>query len=130
MTLGEKIRRLRRDRGWTQAEFAAQVGVHERHVLRWEKDRHQPTGRTLEKIAQVFGVPVGDLFDRNEVVDESPEDATLRRQFQEIKALSEDERFAIGMVIDAFLTKRRVEHLVSQPPPRRPKASRPVKTSR
>ena len=62
MTFGERIEQLRRERGWTKLEFARRLGVHDRHISRWEKGKNRPMGRTLEKMAEVFGVTADELF--------------------------------------------------------------------
>ena len=38
MTLGEKLQKLRKARGWTQEELAAQVGVSRQSLSKWESE--------------------------------------------------------------------------------------------
>ncbi len=110
MTLGEQIKALRLDRGWTQFDLAQRMEVHDRHVTRWETNKNRPAGRTLEKLAEIFEVTVPELFgSAAPVVEKEGEDGDLRRQFKELQALSPSERLAISMVIDAFLAKKRME---------------------
>jgi transcriptional regulator with XRE-family HTH domain len=112
MTFGERIRRLRTERGWTQIEFAQKMEVHDRHISRWEKDKNRPTGRAMDKMAEVFGVTVEELFGSPFAVEEKTEDDKLLQQFKEIQSLAEPERQAISLVIDAFLTKKRIGQLI------------------
>ena len=36
MTFGERLASARQDRGWTQADLAARLGVAESQILHWE----------------------------------------------------------------------------------------------
>ena len=36
MTFGEKLHRLRKERGWSQEALAAEIGVSRQAVSRWE----------------------------------------------------------------------------------------------
>lgn len=43
LTIGGKLARRRHELGLTQAEAAAQMGVSEFSLLKWERDGHEPT---------------------------------------------------------------------------------------
>ena len=51
MTLGKAIGKLRNEKGLTQAQLAAAVGIHRQHLHRLEKGDFQPRQQTLEKAA-------------------------------------------------------------------------------
>lgn len=61
----QELRRLRRAKGWTQAELARHANVHSVTVSRLETDRHQPDLDTLTKLAKALGVPVAALLHPN-----------------------------------------------------------------
>lgn len=62
MTLGDKIRELRKERRWSQAEVAARVDVHVTHVNRLEKNRYSPSLELLKKLAKLFEVTTDYLL--------------------------------------------------------------------
>ena len=61
--LARNVRRLRRDKGWTQDELAAKLKVEQTAVSLIENNRANPTLQTLEAIAACLGVRFIDLFD-------------------------------------------------------------------
>jgi DNA-binding XRE family transcriptional regulator len=61
-TLGEKLSRLRKTRGWTQSDLAQQLGVTEASVCYWEQDRSRPKAARLQSLAALLGIPVAELL--------------------------------------------------------------------
>lgn len=51
MTIGEKIKQLRIERGLSVSEFAQQIEVTERTIYRWESNKNIPSNSYLAKIA-------------------------------------------------------------------------------
>ncbi|MDP9474542.1 MAG: helix-turn-helix domain-containing protein [Actinomycetota bacterium] len=58
----EQLRKLRRERGLTQAQLAVQAGLDPSSLSQIETGARRPNTRTLEKLAGVLGVEVRDLF--------------------------------------------------------------------
>lgn len=59
--LGERIRELRRAKGWRQIDLAQHSGVHEVHLSDLERGTREAGIRTIKKIADALGVRVADL---------------------------------------------------------------------
>ena len=55
-TFGDYIRRARMDKGLLIRELATLVGVSPDTIINWELRHVKPTGKGLEKIAQVLGL--------------------------------------------------------------------------
>jgi transcriptional regulator with XRE-family HTH domain len=62
-TLARNVRRLRKDKGWTQDELAAKLKIEQTTVSLIENNRANPTLQTLEAIAACLDVRFIDLFD-------------------------------------------------------------------
>ncbi len=58
----ENLRRLRTEKGYTQEQLAAQLGVSAQSVSRWECGNTMPDVMLLPKIARIYGVTVDDLY--------------------------------------------------------------------
>ena len=62
MTFGEKLHRLRREKGMSQEALAGKLGVSRQAVSRWERGTARPDTANLARLAQVLGVALGDFL--------------------------------------------------------------------
>ena len=60
--VAREIRRLRKEKGWTQTELAVYAGSSQPTINQIESGARNPSTRTLEKIAGALGIEVADLF--------------------------------------------------------------------
>jgi XRE family aerobic/anaerobic benzoate catabolism transcriptional regulator len=78
--LGERVRRLRNQRGMTRKALAAHAHVSERYLAQVESGRGNGSIVLLRRIARAMSVPVTQLVNEN---DDPPLDALLLSQFLE-----------------------------------------------
>ena len=72
MKFGEKIHKLRKQYGFTQAELAEKLGVHHRTIIGYERDGRYPRDRNIyKKLADIFQVPVHYLYEDSSFIDEA-----------------------------------------------------------
>lgn len=62
MTFGEKLKALRKEKGYSQEEFAEVLFVSRQAVSKWEGDRGMPEVNTLIQISNMFGVTLDYLL--------------------------------------------------------------------
>lgn len=77
-TIGERIKTIRKQKGYTQQQLGEAIGVKQNTIAQYEINRNMPTGATILAICKEFGVDriwletgVGDPFrpvDRNEEI--------------------------------------------------------------
>lgn len=106
-TLGQKVRRLREAMGITQKELGEMLGVSYSMVTQIETDRTQPSLRTLNNLADIFGISsVYFLMDN--------EDDYFREQYNSNALKTALKRPGIRKVIDliAAWTDKELEGLV------------------
>jgi transcriptional regulator with XRE-family HTH domain len=60
--MGPRVRRLRKQRGWTQEELAEKVSVAVLTVGEWERENQAPATANLMKLSEALGVPVHYLL--------------------------------------------------------------------
>jgi XRE family transcriptional regulator, regulator of sulfur utilization len=59
--LGQRIRRLRKEKGWRQIDLAEQAGVHEVHISDIERGAREICLNNLVALAGGLGVSVSEL---------------------------------------------------------------------
>jgi len=62
LAFGRKIAGLRKDRGYTQNEFADELDISRLSLVHFETGRHWPRPVTLQKLARKLGVSISELF--------------------------------------------------------------------
>ncbi|GKX29633.1 transcriptional regulator [Vallitalea longa] len=61
-----RIKVLRAERDWTQADLAGKVGISRQAVISIEKYKYTPSLELAFKIAEVFNVPITKVFEHKE----------------------------------------------------------------
>lgn len=61
--IGDKLREVRKRRMFTQEELAQKSGVGVTTIVRIERNRVEPQGRTIRKLADALGVDPADLLE-------------------------------------------------------------------
>lgn len=107
-SLGERLAWLRKQRGWTQTELSEKIGVHSRHVTRIERDKMKPSSVTLTRLAEVYEISLDELLAQ---APDAPTiaDPQLLRTFQQAQELDGDDKAMVVRLIQALLTKKRME---------------------
>ena len=62
MAFGERLQELRRARGMTQEDFAAQLKVSRQAVSKWERDETMPEAEKIIRISDCFQVTTDYLL--------------------------------------------------------------------
>ena len=78
---GAAIRRLREEKGLTQAELAERIGVSGKAVSKWETARGLPDIALIEPLAGALGVSVTELMSGNTVINRNVSANMLRSKF-------------------------------------------------
>lgn len=61
--LGRNIRKLRKEKGWSQEAYADEVGIHRTYVSDIERGARNPTILIVEKLARTLGVSASSLLE-------------------------------------------------------------------
>jgi transcriptional regulator with XRE-family HTH domain len=60
--LGNNVRRLRQEKGWSQEDYADRAGIHRTYVSDIERGARNPTVTVVEKLAKPLGLEAGALL--------------------------------------------------------------------
>ena len=77
MTLGQKIKDLRTQRGMTQEQLADAIYVTRAAISKWETGKGYPGIDSLKLLAEVFGVTIDELISEDDVKAKRELDRTL-----------------------------------------------------
>jgi transcriptional regulator with XRE-family HTH domain len=58
---GERIRALRKGKGWSQEELADKTGFHRTYIGMIERGERNPSLKNIEVFASVFGLSISKL---------------------------------------------------------------------
>lgn len=61
-----RIKVLRAERDWTQADLADKVGISRQAIISIEKYKYTPSLELAFKLAEVFAVSINDIFEYKE----------------------------------------------------------------
>ena len=110
--VGSRLRRLRKERGLTQAELARQIGIQQSDLSRMEKGEYRVSLDNLFKILGVFDLDLADFFgDQKSTIEQQRQ--PLSRQDMKVlhllRELSPEGRAEVQEFLEFKLRKERQE---------------------
>lgn len=113
--LGKRIRKIRKDLGMSQTKLANKVGLSYAQIGRYETKNAQPQTEILKKIAETLEVSVDFLLNgsKEEQAKNRLSDIELINQFKAVEQMSDEDKYIIKQLIDAFIKKRQIQRIVS-----------------
>jgi transcriptional regulator with XRE-family HTH domain len=88
--IGGKIQRLRKSRGWSQADLGASIGRHQSRVAKWELGQGKPEPHDILRIAETFDVSLRFLCDDSETEPHQEESMG-------VSEMNDDEKFLFAL---------------------------------
>lgn len=106
-TIGERIARLRKERGITQKELADLLRVTQPVVSDYERGELRVHGELLVRLAEILRVSANEILglEKNGKTEAAVKNRRLQRRLQAIDKLPKRDQEALLRTIDAFLSK-------------------------
>ena len=109
-TIGQRLARIRRERGLTQVELAERLGVAQPVVSDYERGELRLHGELIVKLSGILGVSAEELLG----LKAAPSNGALKnrrlvRRLQAIERLPRRDQQALLRTIDRFLDSFRAE---------------------
>jgi transcriptional regulator with XRE-family HTH domain len=103
--LGQRLARLRKERGWTQKQIAERTGLIQELVSNYETDKLRLNADMILRFAEVFDVSADELLrgSKSTVAAKKQPSIKLVRRMEQIEALPLYEQRALLTTIDKFL---------------------------
>lgn len=112
MALGERIRQLRKEAGWSQAELGDKIGTDSQRVSRYETGKITPSLDAIIRIAEALNISIDHLL-----IDDIPRrplhaaEHNLGDRLTALAELSGDDLASLLHVLDALVAKNRLKTL-------------------
>jgi transcriptional regulator with XRE-family HTH domain len=103
-TLGQRLARLRKQKGLTQVELAERIGIIQSLVSEYERDKLRLNAQMLARFALALGVSADELLGLDEHRQNGSK-VTLKvaRRMQLVERLPPQQQATLLKTIDAFL---------------------------
>lgn len=103
-SIGQRVARIRRERGYTQVELAEKIGIVQTLVTDYETDRLRLTAEMAVRFAMALDVSLDELLHPKAAKTSSrkPSHKVLRR-LEQIEALPATQQTTLLRTIDTFL---------------------------
>ena len=113
MSLGEKIKLLRKEKGWSQEQLGKQIDIVKSVIWKYEKDAAIPSAEVVKRMAQAFSVSTDYmLFDEAEKENITKiSDKKLLKQFEEINTMDENIKEHVRFFLDVTIHTYRIQHM-------------------
>lgn len=107
LTFGQRLAELRKARGFTQQEFADEVGISRRMVAYYEGQSQHPPTTHLPVMARVLNLSTDELLGTAAVKQQPARarDSRLQRRLQQIEKLEAGEKRQVLQLLDAFIER-------------------------
>ena len=100
MVLGEKLKRLRKSRGLSQEQLAAELNVSRQSISKWELGESKPEIENLIALSEFFNVSIDELLKINkECTSTSEVSAKEERLIMNVGCLKKGIKILISLII-------------------------------
>ncbi len=104
-SLGQRLARLRKQRGWTQKQIAERTGLIQELVSNYETDKLRLNADMILRFAEVLEVSTDELLRGSKATGAAKKQPSIKlvRRMEQIEALPLYEQRALLTTIDKFL---------------------------
>jgi transcriptional regulator with XRE-family HTH domain len=116
MAIKDRMKQLRQEKGWSQAQLGKKMGIHQKQISAYERGRNIPSTEVLIKLADIFDVSLDYLAFEAEgkPMKVNVKNKELLRRFEDIDKLNEKDQKTILEILDTFILKNRFQELAVQ----------------
>lgn len=113
MDFHQRLKQLRTEKGLSKGDLATLATVHYSQIGRYEEKGATPSADIMTKIANALGVSSDFLMNgsSDDLANSSLTDKELLNQFKAIEGMQEEDKTVIKTLIDAFITKKKIQQL-------------------
>lgn len=113
ISLGDKIKRLRKNHDMTQGDLAKKIGADAVRISTYENDKVMPSSDVLIKLSAVFNVSI-DYLVREDIDSFSPiniRDKELLRRVEQIDRFGSEGKEMLYKMLDMYIRDQQMKEL-------------------
>jgi transcriptional regulator with XRE-family HTH domain len=113
MNFHQRLKELRIKKNLSKGDLATLAGVHYSQIGRYEEKGATPSADIMAKISNALEVSSDFLMNgsSDDLANISLTDKELLNQFKAIENMQENDKSVIKILIDAFITKKKIQQL-------------------
>ena len=113
MSIGKKIRELRKIKDISQEELGKRIGTHLTNIGRYERDAQIPSADIIKKLAEVFNVSADYLLfeDNRDNISVKVKDEKVIEYLEKIESLPPEDKEVIFTIIDSIVIRNEVNQI-------------------
>ena len=117
MTIGDKIKELRKENNWSQDDLAEKINSEKSHISKYETGKLIPSPAIILKLAEVFNVSSDYLLTDKQVKTpfKHKYDESFLAKLEEIEEISQEDKNALLTFLDAIIAKNKLEKIYKSP---------------
>jgi transcriptional regulator with XRE-family HTH domain len=104
-SIGERMARLRRERGITQVELAEILGVAQPMISAYENGGLRLHGELIVELTKILDVSADQILGLKEIKNGTAKNGRLLRKLQQLELLPRRDQQALMRTIEAFLQR-------------------------
>lgn len=109
MSFGKRLSEARKAKGLSQEELAAMLGTKGPAIGRYERDEMKPSIEVAARISNILEISLDYMVGKTDV----EVDKDIMARVLSLSKFSEADRLHIFAVMDAFIAKAKVDHILS-----------------
>jgi len=103
--LGQRVKQLRKEIGWTQKELANRINASHGQLNKYESGQNAPPLDRLILLAEVLNTSVDHLIGGHHNAEPPIYNTRLVQRFQTIEGFDKEERELVIQLLDAMIAK-------------------------
>ena len=104
-SLGQRLARLRKGKGYTQAELSAKIGIIRELISDYERDKIRPYSEMIIRLAMALEITTDELlgFKQSPKGNDDKPSLKILRRVKKMEDLPESQQKVLLKTIDTFL---------------------------
>ena len=108
---GKRLSLLRKDKGLTQTELGAKIGISKRMVAYYEGQTVRPPANLLIPIAKALKVSVEKLLGSEKITTSDPKHSKIWRRLKKVELLSSKDQKILFSFLNSLLEKTKKQEV-------------------